>query len=302
MRKRALIFIAVTVAAIVPACERTERGKATPDSGSPAERQIATPDGLDAILTAVEQAQNDSDNERARVILAEAVRTYPRDHALRVTFGNTLLALNEPEPARRQYEEALSIGPRSAPVLLQAGLAARSAGDDTRGLALLAEASRVDPTRADIACQHGIAMLDTGALDDAHAELLRAVALDDSSSIAWGSLAEVTLRQNRPALAQQHAAVARRLAPQTLAWRVIEARALKRIGEPESALALLQVLVPPDRYQPGVLATAAECLGFLGKPAEAAAWFEEALRASPDDAELAREAAAWRARAEAALP
>ena len=79
---------------------------------------------------------------------------------------------------------------------------------------------------------------------------------------------------------------------------MIEARALKRLGDPQAALDLLAALVPPERYNAGVLATAGECLGLLGRPGDAASWYEEAALANPDDAELAAEAARWRERAD----
>jgi predicted Zn-dependent protease len=174
---------------------------------------------------------------------------------------------------------------------------ARLTGDETTGVALLGEAEKADAGDAEIALQSGLALMDAGRLDESQVSLLRAATLDDGSAVAWGSLAEIALRQNEGSIALQHARRARDITPESLAYRVLEARALKRMGDAEAALVLLDELTPPERYEEGVLATVGECMGLLGRAAEAAIWHANASAAFPGDPEVAYQAALWAERA-----
>ncbi|MEN0021282.1 MAG: hypothetical protein AAF747_10400, partial [Planctomycetota bacterium] len=83
------------------------------------------------------------------------------------------------------------------------------------------------------------------------------------------------------------------------AWRLIEARALKRAGDTERALAVLDGVEPADAGSASVLRLASECLGLLGEPAEAARRYTEvaSVRTGEGVAALALEASTWHERA-----
>lgn len=284
--------LALALALLAPGC-----GNPGPANPQAAPATIAPPDALKAVLAAAQQAMTENAPQRAEAVLREAVRTYPQDQALRLALADVLAAMGRPDEANLQYDEALAVGPRTPHVLFHAGITATLSGDHEGGLALLLEAQAADPSNPDAAMQAGLALLNAGRLDEANAALLRATVLDDGRAAVWGALAEIALRQNQPALALQHAEKAAAIEPGRLAWTVLRARATKRAGDVAAALALLDALPAPDRFSEGVLATAGECLGLLGRAGDAAAWHIQASEAFPGDAALAYQTALWCERA-----
>ena len=130
------------------------------------------------------------------------------------------------------------------------------------------------------------------------ASLLRATPLNPDLGEAWGTLAEIELRNDQLGLAAQHLEKARTLQPEVVRWRLAEARLLNRRGEASQALALLAALPVNQRREPAVLGVMAESHGLLKQPAEAARMYVEAFEASaPANAELAYQAALWSERA-----
>ncbi|MAY74744.1 MAG: hypothetical protein CMJ31_08555 [Phycisphaerae bacterium] len=290
-RPHRLLALVACVSCLFAACDGKQPTR------QPTRSVVAQPDALTAILQTAQSAVAEGDNAKAETVLREAVRTYPRDHDLRMALGDLLTAVAKHDEAHRQYEEAIAIDSNDPVALFQSGMTARLSGDDETGLDRLVAARNADPTNAEYAMQAGLVQLEAGRVDDASVSLLQAAALDDARAVVWGSLAEIALRQGDPSVATDHARRAHAIEPRVLAWTILLARSLKRDGQPEQALALLDGLEGERRYASAVLQTAGECLGLLGRPAEAAVWHAEAADRFPGDEELAYQTALWYERA-----
>jgi tetratricopeptide (TPR) repeat protein len=134
-------------------------------------------------------------------------------------------------------------------------------------------------------------------IPEAKKNLLLAATLDPDQAVAWGTLADLWLRESSVDLCLQHIARARELQPEYTPWRLIEARALKRKGDARAALELLVPLDPSERRQEHVLRLIGECYGMLKRPADAAAAYADAATADPTNGGLAYETALWFERA-----
>ncbi|MFN0131892.1 MAG: tetratricopeptide repeat protein [Phycisphaerales bacterium] len=247
--------------------------------------------GAAEMADAGRQMMNRGDWAGARVVLAEAATRHAADQSIRVALAEACLAARDYAAAYEQYEKALAIGPREATLELAAGQAASSAGMTERALEHFSMAQAADPKNASYALRLGLTQRKLGKIDEAKATLLRAANLDPDSAHAWGMLADIALSENNVGMALQHVARARKLQPEAMEWRVVEARALKRHGDPDRALQLLMPLDASQRREPPVARLIAECFGMLGRHPQAAQALAEAAHASPDDATVAYDAA-----------
>ncbi|MEN0020616.1 MAG: tetratricopeptide repeat protein [Planctomycetota bacterium] len=272
----------------------------TAGSGPAAEAsEVASIETSDAVLESAAKLIREGKTEQAATVLRAAVREHPDEQAFRVSLARALVLLDDSAEGYRQYEAALAIGPRPAELEFQAGTVASMAGLPERAIEHYSAARSAEPGHPDYPLYLGQVKLATGELDEARASLLAAALLDEERAVVWGTLAEIALRKNEATLAVQHAARARELEPRVTAWRLIEARALKRAGDAERALAVLDGVEPADAGSASVLRLASECLGLLGEPAEAARRYTEvaSVRTGEGVAALALEASTWNERA-----
>lgn len=275
------------------------RGVLPPSPGPGAQGQ-ATARGAAAIAAILDAARRYVAQEefpKARLILDTAVMEHPENQELRIALAETLLRTNELAESYEHYLAALAIGPRDAGLEFIAGTLASRLNRPGRAVEHYSAAQAADPSRPEYPLY--LAQVQVKLNDDAAAKasLLRVVRLDESNATAWGTLADIMLRENALTLARQHIDKARALEPRVSAWKITEARLLKREGEPEKALLLLQSLDDSEKRLKPVLTLRAECLGLLSRPADAAAMYREASDAQPADAELAYAAAEWLDRA-----
>jgi predicted Zn-dependent protease len=261
---------------------------AAPGSGSsaPAHQAIA------AVLESARALQTGSQWAKAETILRQAAMQFPEDQEIRIALAETLLAMKRPADAYDQYEKALAIGPRDAKLEFAAGQIASTAGLTDRAETHFAMAQTADPRNASYALMLGLTQRKQGGVEAAKASLLRAVNLDPESAYAWGALADISLAENNVNLCLQHIDRARKLQPESKEWRLIEARAMKRKGEPEKALMILTPLDRSQKREPQVVRLIAECFGMLNRHGDAAEAYGDASLAEPTSPELAYEAAA----------
>lgn len=255
--------------------------------------RAATP-GHEALSTMLEWARDQMKQgqwSRAESVLRQAAMSFPEDQETRVALAETLVAQKKFADAYTQYEKACAIGPRDHPLEYAAGLAASSAGLTERAEEHFSMAQTGDPGNATYALMLGMVQRKLNRTEAAKASLLRVVNLDPDKAIAWGTLADIALGENNVNLALQHIERARRLQPDSKEWRLIEARALKRKGEPESALLLLLPMDVTQRREGPVVRLIAECYGMLGRHTEAAAALADAFSADPMDKTLAYDTA-----------
>lgn len=254
------------------------------------------------IIAQAQAAWDAGEHARAEQMLRAAAEAWPGSQPVQVALARRLMAGGRPAEAWPHYLQALRLGPDSPALHFEAAQAATAAGLDREALRHLTHAAAGDAFNAEYALHLGLAQRRAGQHGAARASFLRVVHLDARCGPAWGALAELALAENNLPMALQYGARARAIEPDTLRWRLIEARALKRSGEPARALALLEDLSHGEMLEPTVARLRAECLGMLGQQAEAGMVLADAADLHRDatmlvEAALAFERAGARARA-----
>lgn len=274
-------------------------GGATPKpaAGSSVKDRVSPAEAMETILDAVQKRVRAGQHAEAAAILEEAVRTYADQQSLRLALAESYVALNRPADAYDQYLAALSIGPREAATEFAAGTMARMSSRPELAIEHYGAAQIADPANPIYPLYLAQVQKRISRTDDAKASLLRVVNLQPDNAIAWGTLADIALTENKLDLCAQHIAKARELEPRVGTWRLIEARLLKRQAKPEQALLVLDGLSGVERHEFYNARLIAECHAMLGHPIEAAAAVAGAADANPTDPELALEAATWLFRA-----
>lgn len=249
------------------------------------------------IIKSAETLAQSGDTQAAEAVLTQALAAYPESQELYVATANLLIRQRDLTRAYPNLEKALAIGPRTADLEALAGTVASTLGRTARAEEHFAAARNADPSNA----RHALALAQVqhklGKRDEAAASLAMSIKLDDQQPEAWGMKAELALRDNQPSLARQHIAKARALEPRAASWRLIEARALNRTGEPQAAVEVLLGLDDSELLQLPSLRLLGESYGMLRQPGHAADLFVRASTTKPDDATLALEAGQWLERA-----
>lgn len=261
--------------------------------------------------------------EDAAQILAKLVDAHPMDMELRRSFAQSLMGIKKSKEAYEQFVAAISLlpagttdriskgsDPAAGQLHFEAGTCASTAGLWDRADEHYSMAQTANPKEPKYPLYLAMVQIRKGDDAAATASLLRAAHLNPDLAEAWGTLGELALKGNSIGLAQQHIEKARKLQPDSLKWRVVEARLLNRRGEAEQAATLLLALDESRRYEPGVVTALCESYGLLKKPEEAAKFCERAFEASGRgekaaargekggaDAGLAYQAAVWWQRA-----
>lgn len=250
-------------------------------------------EAVETILDAAQARIRAGQREEASRILGEGVRTYPEQQPLRLAYAETLVALSRPAEAYDQFLAALTIGPRTGETEFAAGTMARLT--ERPGLAIehYVAAQTADPGNPIYPLYLGQVQRSEGLVEEAKASLVRVVNLQPENAIAWGTLADIWLGENKLDLAMQHIGKARQLEPLVGTWRLIEARILKRQSKPEEALLVMEGLSEAERRQLQYARLIAECHAMRGEMERAVDGVVRASEASPMDADLAIEAAVW---------
>lgn len=249
-------------------------------------------------LSGARQYLRDGEPGKAQAILEEVLVAAPADQDSRILMGEALLGLERPADAYEQYVRAIAIGPDHAELEFAAAAVANTASMPERAEEHYWKAQSLDPTNPKHPLYLAQIQRKLGRNDEAKASLLRATKLDPGLAIGWGVLADMALEENKLSIARQHIAKAREAEPANTRWRLIEARILRRDNDPESAVRLLRSLPDAELLSdPNLLAEAAGCYAMLSRPDDAAGLFMMASARSPEDADLAFDAAVWLDRA-----
>lgn len=251
----------------------------------------------DDTLNAVLALKRDRRWAEARTLLESAISRNATDQALYIQLAETHVGLQDFKAAYDAYEKALAIGPREGELEFAAGTAANAAERLDRAVEhyQAAEAALKNDYRPPL--YFAQVLIKLNRFDEAKVRLRRVQLLKPDEPIAHGSMAEIFLRENLPDLAIQTVAEARRLQPDYLTWRLVEARARKRKGQAQEALDLLKDLPDAQKLEPGVMPLMGECFGMLRKPADAAAAFAAISNQFPQRGDLALDTALWYERA-----
>lgn len=265
---------------------------ATPRHPSP-KPAVASVDTIDAVLNAAENHRKLGELAKAEAVLRNALASAPDERVLYTSLAETLLLQNKPADAYAQYERAIAVGPKDPKLELGAGTVANMAGKLDRAVEHFAAVQLAEPANWEASLFLAQVQLKLNDLGPAKKNLLLAATLKPDSAIAWGTLGEIALRENAPNVALQHIDKARALEPDNLLWRLLQARAQKRLNKPDEALAILVGLPDAQKRDPHVLQIMIECYGLLNRPGDAADLLAAASDADPADARLALDAALW---------
>ncbi len=295
-RPWALAAVGVLALAAAAGVLLTLRPTPAPADGATA-RTAPVPGAMDQVLNAISTLKRDGEFAKARTILAEAIAQHPEEQRLYVEQAEVLVALQQTKEAYAAYEQAIASGEPTHAIQLAAGTVASMLGNTPRAREHFEAAQQLDKTDWKAPLFLAQMQIKQGDSLEASKNLLLAVKLKPDSAAAWGSLADLELRENKISLAAQHVAKARELEPDSTLWRVLDARILKRDNKPSEALEVLMGLDAAQRLEPGVLQTMGECLGLLSRPADAAVLYSDASDAQPSRGDLALAAAQWWERA-----
>mgnify|MGYP000207777938 CR=1 FL=1 len=270
---------------------------------------------LAAGLDAAAKHQRDGKFAEAAAVLAKLTEIDAADQTVRLAYAQALMGLKKHGEAYQQYEAALSLLPpgttqriasggdeHAADLHFEAGTCASMVGGDKmadRAIEHYSMAQTAAPREPRYPLYLAMVQLKKGdreSQEAAVASLLRAAKLNPELGEAWGTLAEIALRNDQLGLASQHLEKARTLQPDVVRWRLVEARILNRRGDAEQAATALTALPPEQRRQPAVLAVLGESYGLLKRPLDAAAMYAEGFNApgtEAPNAELAYQSALW---------
>jgi len=295
MKRRGLVFgivgVFVVIAIFAAANRLNAQNKAAQRIGTAAE-------GVDlassaAVLKAARTYVGNQELGKAQAVLRAALKDRPDDAIVRGMLGDVLLQDGDEDEAMAQYAAVADRDDATGEALFRAGSLAAGMDDHARALGYLTRAGEIDPGNAAVPALAAGAQIDLGLIDEAKVNLARAAVLDEGQGVVWGMLAELAVRENKLDMASQHIVKARRFEPDVIAWRVLEARIYKRLGDPEKAIMLLDGIGRADRFEPSVIGEMAACLGMVGRAEDAMLIYQVAVREKPTEPELWYQAALW---------
>ena len=267
--------------------------KATLPSVAPPLARDRNAEAVAVILDSARVYHRQGDLAKAEIVLSAGIREHPEDQQMRIAYAETLMMSGQFDSAFYHYTEALRIGPRDAFLEFVAGTIASKIGEPGLAEAHFTAAHSKDPTQPSYGLYLAQVQISLHKYDEAISSLIQTRPLDPDNAMIYGTLAEIYTKKNKTNLALNQIEFARTLEPDRSAWKIIEARLLKRKGAAQQALLLLNSLPPAERNSKAILRSRAECFGMLSRPQDAASLYQSMSDAHPDDAELAFEAAVW---------
>lgn len=262
--------------------------KATPELVSKRSAEVK------AVLGQARDLISHQQTVQAEQVLRDAVGRFPIEQELRLLFAQVLQEQGRMAEALTEYEAAITIGPDHAEYRFAAGLLSDELGRLEDAAAHFRTGQNLDLSNAKYPLYLGAVQNKLGNRDLARESFTRAAKLDDTLAVAWGGLAQVALDENHAESALERARKARQLEPDRIAWRVLEARALRRMSRPGEAVQTLYGIPEATRLRDGVVLTEiATALAMMQKTDEADGVFTKALEVNPRDAGVHASASAW---------
>ncbi|HEB60503.1 MAG TPA: hypothetical protein ENJ06_01625 [Phycisphaeraceae bacterium] len=296
----ALFLLVVAVTIVVIKMNSPAAVKAAPDQSERSSSRF-TPEQIarmDEILRQTSDLLNQGRFDNAQRILEKSIETYGRYRPFYEQLFQACVGLNQYEKAYSAIQEAINIGPASAEMYDAAGMAAFKSGYLEESAQHYALAMSKDPANPKYPLYRAQVLIKLHKNDEARRYLMQTINLDDSQEIAWGTLAQLALRDNEPDLALQYLKHAREINPGRTTWIIEQAKALQRKNKAQQAAVLLSSLPPGQLDQTGVMEQLSTCFAMLNRPAEAARFWKERSERHPRDWYSAWQAAEWFAKAD----
>lgn len=272
------VYGVITVARSTP----LETGAAAP--GAPTATNPATlantsralaPSDVLAKVTAMSAGGN-ARPEEIIALLQPSIEANPDVQELRVALAHAYYDQKDWASAYKSLEAAIAIGPESAALQAETGTVANAAGLLDRSIEHYSRAKQLDPSNPIHPLYLGMVQVKAGKDHEAMASFAIAAKLNPDLAEAWGSMGELELRNNQLDIALTHIQRARGIQPESLKWRLAEAKAHKRQNEPAKSLDLLANLPEKQRYNADVIPVIADSLAMLKQAARRAEYLQAA--------------------------
>ena len=219
-----------------------------------------------SVLEQVEPLITAGEWSKAIALLKPAIEAHPDEQELHLALARTYSGQKDWSKSYPAYEAALTIGPESASLQAEAATVANAAGLLDRSIEHYSRAQQLDPKDPRHPLYLGMVQVKAGLDKEAMLSLLRATVLNPDLAPAWGVMGELELRANHLDLALQHLEKARKLEPESLKWRIAQAKVHKRQNEPAKSLDLLINLPDKQRYSADAIPVIADALAMLRQP------------------------------------
>lgn len=251
------VYGVVTVARSTPVKANGATGGGVEATGQPAGPTT------NAVLERVQPLITSGDWSKATALLLPAIEEHPEEQDLRLVLARVYSGQGDWAKSYPAFEAALTIGPDSAALHAEAGTVANAAGLVDRAIEHYSRAQQLDPKDPRHPLYLGMVQIKAGKDREAMLSLVTATVLNPELAAAWGVMGELELRANHLDLALQHLTKARKLEPESVKWRLAEAKVHKRQNEPAKALDLLVNLPDKQRYSADVIPVIADALAML---------------------------------------
>jgi tetratricopeptide (TPR) repeat protein len=197
----------------------------------------------------------------------------------RLTEAKRLMDRRQFDEASRLYKEVLKQYPDNPDCLVNLLYIAQFPNQATPVEVedLYTRARRVDPGLPKVYLYYGTALAGEGKYDAAAAAIGKAISLkpDDGEAQAW--LADVMMRQHRPAEAIEHYRLALKVEPSFRPARLMLGQILITTGRSREAIpVLIPALQGNDKITPVFLMTLAQAYANTGDPAKATEYLKQA--------------------------
>lgn len=277
--------------------EATSGGSAAAPARATSKEPPPTAAQISAALDAANEYLSADHFTEAELIVLKLIERAPDNLSaqemlgqLRVRQGIAAQEAGQREIAARFFQQAdeayrriVEMDPTNAGLRQSAGEIALLAGRSERALELFREAESLDPENPKHPLYAAQMLTQMKRYDEARLAIERVITLDFDEPYAYATLAAIELEEGNFDLALEAIREARLISPQELGFRVIEAKVLRRSGQPEAALALLVPLKGELATDETVVHELAASHTALGQHTAAAAVWAARCRAVPGE-------------------
>jgi len=249
---------------------------------------------LDEALAAASQYLNTDKMGEAEKILEALQKDNPENTAVLRQLYELRLFQQNYQAAYTIIRKILDLGSTDPETYFNAGTIAFNIGKITQAAAHYQQAATLDTTNPKYPLYLAQMQVKLHEYTKAKVNLLKVINLNGSIHEAFGTLAQIALLENKLDTAQQNIDRARTIAPDFFKWRLIEAKILRRKGNPEEALARLNAITDPKfLLLTELVEEKAQCWAMLNQPVNAAKEYINQLNQYPDAWHSALQAAKY---------